>query len=239
MKPWTTYELAQHMDRSLGRMWPRAVSKVYEEPKRLARLGLATARREQQGRRARTVYSITPKGRHALRAWLATPPSGRPLLEFEALMHVFFGENGSKADLLATLASVIAWSEADREEHITVAREYAAGGGAFPQRAAQVALTGKFVFEFSDMVGRWARWAYGIVEGWPDDPRQAKPERSVFEGIASLGSGPPATRPRRPRASTPVSLPSPRSSGPPGPSPAGRSGTRGKARNRVSSSLPL
>jgi hypothetical protein len=58
----------------------------------------------------------------------------------------------------------------------------------FPERAAQVALTGRFVFEFSEMVGRWAEWATTIVEQWPDDPKLATPERSVFEDIARSGS---------------------------------------------------
>ena len=35
VKPWSSYELTQQMDRSLGRVWPRAVSKLYEEPKKL------------------------------------------------------------------------------------------------------------------------------------------------------------------------------------------------------------
>jgi DNA-binding PadR family transcriptional regulator len=186
MKPWTTYELAQHMGRSLGRLWPRAVSKVYEEPKKLAQLGLVRAKAERVGRRPRTVYSITPKGRRALQKWLASPVDGRPVLEFEALMKVFFGENGTKADTLAALAAIKAWSDADRIEHVTVAREYASGRGAFPDRAAQVALTGRFVFEFSEMVGRWAAWAMTVVEDWPDDPRLAPPERDVFEQIARL-----------------------------------------------------
>ena len=33
VKPWTTYELAQQMRRALGQFWPRAESKLYEEPK--------------------------------------------------------------------------------------------------------------------------------------------------------------------------------------------------------------
>ena len=42
VRSWTTYELAQQMDRSVGSMWPRAASVVYEEPKRLVKRGLAT-----------------------------------------------------------------------------------------------------------------------------------------------------------------------------------------------------
>ena len=35
VKPWTTHELVQQVDRSLRRFWPRAQSKLYEEPKKL------------------------------------------------------------------------------------------------------------------------------------------------------------------------------------------------------------
>jgi PadR family transcriptional regulator, regulatory protein AphA len=54
IKPWTTYELAQQMDRTLSRFWPRARSKLYEEPKKLVAHGLARAREDSVGRRPRT-----------------------------------------------------------------------------------------------------------------------------------------------------------------------------------------
>ena len=43
--------------------WPTSESVLYQEPKRLVRLGLATAKREATGRRTRTVYTITEQGR--------------------------------------------------------------------------------------------------------------------------------------------------------------------------------
>ena len=89
IKPWTTYELAQQMDRALGRFWPRSESKLYEEPKKLVAHGLARAAEERVGRRGRTVYSITPRGRRALARWQAEPGDG-PVLEFEQLLKVFF-----------------------------------------------------------------------------------------------------------------------------------------------------
>ena len=45
VKPWTTHELVQQVDRSLRRMWPRAQSKLYEEPKKLVAHGYARADR--------------------------------------------------------------------------------------------------------------------------------------------------------------------------------------------------
>jgi PadR family transcriptional regulator AphA len=59
VKPWTTYELAQQMERALGEFWPRAQSKLYDEPKKLVALGLARASSEKIGKRPRTVYTIT------------------------------------------------------------------------------------------------------------------------------------------------------------------------------------
>jgi len=66
----------RQMDRSLGRIWPRAVSKLYEEPKKLTARGLARASTEQNGQRTRTVYAITDEGRRALAAWLQQPGEG-------------------------------------------------------------------------------------------------------------------------------------------------------------------
>src|SRR5919108_4295789 len=103
LRPWTAYELAQQMRRSLGWIWPRAVSGVYEEPKRLAAHGLATATREPEGRRPRTVYAITDEGRRALAAWLGQP-SAPPRLESEGLVRLSFADAGTTRDALATLA---------------------------------------------------------------------------------------------------------------------------------------
>ena len=78
IKPYTTYELAKQMDRTLNRFWPRARSKLYEEPKKLAARGLARAADDAVGKRSRTIYTITPKGRRALRAWVAEPACPYP-----------------------------------------------------------------------------------------------------------------------------------------------------------------
>jgi PadR family transcriptional regulator, regulatory protein AphA len=111
IKPWSSYELTQQMDRSLGRMWPRATSKLYEEPGKLVEHGLARSATRQRGKRARTEYTITAKGRRALAGWLEEPGRG-PVLEFEQLLKVFFAENGTRASVLATLAAADEWARA-------------------------------------------------------------------------------------------------------------------------------
>lgn len=180
VQPWSTYELTRQMDRSLGRIWPRAASKLYEEPKKLVDHGLAAARRELVGQRPRTIYSITPEGRRALADWLQEPGHG-PVLEFEQLLKVTFAENGTRADALATLAATRAWAEERNQDNVTAARAYLTGEGPFQERAAQAALTGRFLTDFYAMVARWADWATATVEEWPDDPRRAEPDREAME----------------------------------------------------------
>jgi DNA-binding PadR family transcriptional regulator len=180
IKPWSTYELTQQMDRSLGRIWPRAQSKLYEEPKKLVAAGLARATKERVGRRSRTVYAITPKGRKELAAWLTEPGAG-PVLEFEQLLKIFFSEHGTTADALTTLTATLDWAQARSRESLDVGRRYVAGEGPFPQRAPQLELTSRFITDFYAFVGEWARWATGVVETWPDDPSLATPDPSVTE----------------------------------------------------------
>ena len=188
IRPWTTYELAKHMDRGLGRLWPRARSHLFNEPKNLVAHGLARATEEAVGRRPRTVYAITPKGRRALRQWLSTPGEG-PVLEFEQLLKVFFAEHGTKSDALAAVHHIREWANERNAENVAVAREYLAGTGPFPERVAVLTIVGGFITDFVDMVGAWADWATSVIEEWPDDPRLAEPAWSVLEEVAARETG--------------------------------------------------
>jgi PadR family transcriptional regulator AphA len=180
VKPWSTYELTRQMDRSLGRVWPRAASKLYEEPKKLVGYGLARSDKEMVGRRPRTVYSITPDGKRALADWHTRPGDG-PVLEFEQLLKIAFAEHGTKADALATVAAARHWARERNQENLAAAREYLAGEGPFQQRAAQNTVAGRFLTDFYRMVADWADWADGIISHWPDEPRLAEPDRQAIE----------------------------------------------------------
>ena len=186
LRPWTTYELAQQMRRALGQFWPRAESNLYEEPKKLVALGLATAAAETVGNRRRTLYSITPEGRRALAEWMPAPAAG-PVLEFEQLVKVFFAEYGTKADLLATIEGARAWAEERIASTVAIPRGYLQDEGPFPERLPWLILTGQFLYEFVYAVARWAEWAQDLVEGWPDDLRAAEPDWATLENMAVHG----------------------------------------------------
>jgi PadR family transcriptional regulator, regulatory protein AphA len=183
IRPWTTYELAQQMERSLKHYWPRAQSRIYEEPKRLVALGLAKAKSETVGRRPRTLYSITARGRKALERWLAEPGGG-PTIEFEALLKVFYAEHTSKDGVLANVAAIRAWAEGQNAENVAFARTYLDTGGPFPERLAPIVLTGKFMADFTDMVLAWSEWAAETVASWPASTAEARPPLEALAPIA-------------------------------------------------------
>ena len=185
VKPWTTHDLVQQVDRSLRRMWPRAQSKLYEEPKKLVAHGLARASDDPVGRRRRTRYTITAKGRRALAAWLQEPGDG-PILEFEQLLKISFADSGSKADIATNLEATRAWVLDQNEENLATARAYLEGHSAFPQRAALNQLAGRFLTDFYVMVAHWVDWASQQVDGWPDDVRDAPFDVAAAEEAVRL-----------------------------------------------------
>jgi DNA-binding PadR family transcriptional regulator len=182
IRPWTTYELIAQVERSLRRIWPRAQSKLYEEPKKLVTLGYARAVQEQEGRRTRTRYTITVAGRRALRAWLAQPGAG-PEMEFEQLVKIHFADSGTKHDILANLAATIEWVREQNIEHLATARAVLAGDSPFPQREAVNHLGGRFLTSYYTMIAEWAEWATSVVRTWPEDPTEAEPDPEVIREI--------------------------------------------------------
>lgn len=179
VRPHSTYELTKAMDRSVGRVWPRTQSKLFEEPKKLVAHGYATAREESVGRRPRTVYTITPAGRRALATWLSEPGEG-PALEFEGLVKLIFAEHGSRESALATIARVREWAAEVNVGNIEAAERFFEGHGRYGERRATSLLLGAFLTDFYALVANWAEWAAEEVEGWPDDiaGHRISPERT-------------------------------------------------------------
>ena len=186
LRSWTTYELAQQMRRALGQFWPRAESKLYDEPKKLVARGYATAAIEHVGKRPRTVYTITDAGREVLSAWMPNPSAG-PVIEFEGLVRIFFAEHGSKNDVLAAIDAARTWVAQRDEDSGGISRSYLEGEGAFPERLPWLIICGQFLQDMTDAVERWAEWAERTVSAWPDDPCCAEPDLAALEEMARRG----------------------------------------------------
>jgi DNA-binding PadR family transcriptional regulator len=65
-------------------------SQYYVEPKRLAKLGYLSTRKEPGKKRERTVYALTDKGLGALRKYAETPVTFTPL-KSEPLLRLLIG----------------------------------------------------------------------------------------------------------------------------------------------------
>ncbi len=185
VRSWSAYELTKQVRRSLHFCWPRAETRLYQEPKNLLEHGLVKATTTANGRRARTEYAITAKGRKALRGWLGEP-SAPPRLESEALLRLFFAEHGTKEDLLATLADLEGQALAMRRQAVEQGAEYLVGTAPFPERLHILALVGRFTLDHTTLVAEWARWARAEVERWPDvNSGEVSPEvLRAFEAAA-------------------------------------------------------
>ena len=171
VRPWTTYELAKQVQRSLGWFWPRAERKLYDVPPDLVARGLATVTEGHTGRRARSVYRITAAGRRALRTWLGLTPLP-PTLESEAMVKVFFADSGSLEQLHRTLESVADDAEARRLDLIAMIEATDDTTAEFGQRLHINALALRFHLEYEALLVRWAAWARTESAAWPsvDDP---------------------------------------------------------------------
>jgi len=168
VRPWSAYELTKQMRRSLAYCWPKAESVLYAEPKRLVKLGLASARDEPAGRggRTRAVYRITDAGRASLREWLATEPAP-PRFELEPMLRLLFADQGDRQDLLASVAATHAWALVEAERGLAQLEGYRRDGGPFPERLHIVVPFADLYVRLVDVVEGWAADTRARVGAWP------------------------------------------------------------------------
>lgn len=194
MQPWTAYELAGQMRRNLHYFFPRVESQLYAQPKLLVEQGLATLTTEATGRRRRTIYSITPKGRKALAAWLASPIEKGVNVEFEGLLRVILAPFGSDADLAATFVQI----REDIGRMLDVAEgisdEYADGRAPLIRYAQYRSFMHDFLFHFAQLVDDWVVRSQERMAEWPEQDAETRRR----EGVAVYDRYRPAVR-RRPR----------------------------------------
>jgi PadR family transcriptional regulator AphA len=167
VSPWTTYELAKMMQANLAFFWPRAASRLYEEPKNLVAHGLATLERSHTGKRPRTVYKITDVGRQELRVWQATK-SAPPTLDFEALVHLYFGASATPGQLLASLDSVKARADDMFRQGTAIEAAYTGGTHPFPERAPYSRFIFDFLWSFAELLRDWSDRSAAELTAWQD-----------------------------------------------------------------------
>jgi PadR family transcriptional regulator AphA len=194
LRPWSAYELAQQATRSLRYAHPRTESHLYEEAKRLMRLGWAKTHTEHHGRRQRTIYEITDDGRLALDAWFATPPRN-PQLDFETLLRVLFADQTDKATLDRWLEETADGARQLFEDGVQrLLRPYVIDDDVpFPERRHIAALVAAFVVDYLHLIERWSEFARDEIRNWPRTDGLGMTDRTreildtVLDGKSVLG----------------------------------------------------
>ncbi len=116
------YEIRRELSEEAGTFWSESYGQIYPALRELSRKGLArrhAARRP--GGPARYVYEITPKGREALRRWLAEPPRAAPPRN-EMLLKFFFSDRDA-VDAPAVWARALLAEETERLRHVRRMKE--------------------------------------------------------------------------------------------------------------------
>lgn len=89
--PRSGYDIKKAVDGSIAHFWSESFGQIYPILRRLAADGLVRRRHEtQRGKPDRQVYSLTARGRDALRAWLGQPARAESFRS-ELLLKLFLG----------------------------------------------------------------------------------------------------------------------------------------------------
>jgi PadR family transcriptional regulator, regulatory protein AphA len=130
------HDLVQMARRGQRLYWAGAESKIYEQPKRLEKLGYLTSEKRPGKTRQRTHYRLTERGMKALQDWLARP-SPFPRIQSEAAIRI------QASDLVADPAVVLESLQALRDdiaELSTILDESEQREPQFPHRRSQLKL---------------------------------------------------------------------------------------------------
>ena len=96
-----------------------APSRLYAEPKRLEQLAYVRSEKRPGKTRERTFYTLTSKGREALRRWVAEPPA-LPRMQIEAVPKLIsgdiLGDDDRLLDALLTLREKLDAQQAKLDE---------------------------------------------------------------------------------------------------------------------------
>jgi hypothetical protein len=111
-------------------------------------LGWATVEDEPAGKRTRKRYTITSPGRQALRHWLGTPPQG-PRFEIEGILRLFYGDQGTTADLTASMEATAKSAREMLEKMVSVVDEYLGEGGSLTMLEQGVGGPGQERLEYN------------------------------------------------------------------------------------------
>lgn len=89
----SSYDIKRVAKSWMGTFWSLAHTTAYDEPERLASLGLLDVQQQNNGRR-RKVFRVTESGLKALQAWKRSSLTEPPVLRHEGLLKLALAQEG-------------------------------------------------------------------------------------------------------------------------------------------------
>ena len=149
----SAHDLARMVKQGSPVYWDGAMSKVYAEPKRLARLGYLETSTAPGQTRSRTIYAITTSGRAALAQRLAEPATF-PRIKNEAHLRLLAGDMIDDATIVESFRAMR--PELDRLDALI--DQMLAQADDFPHRARYLRLNHDY-----------AKQLVAVHRAWVDD----------------------------------------------------------------------
>ncbi len=89
LKPMSIYDLRKNMEKSTSLFYNTSIGSIHPACKKLLAAGFVTSHMEFEGKRKKTIYTITAKGKDAYLEWLSGPLSIGKIKD-ELLLRLFF-----------------------------------------------------------------------------------------------------------------------------------------------------
>ena len=184
-KPQSAYELNAQMQYSSIRVyWPRVDSHVYSEPKKLLRHELVSEKKGKLNGRNRTVYTITAKGRKALKQWLSNDDEVELRMQAEFMLKLVLADGGRVADAQQILEKSLLSTRNDLELAMagvkTILDSKAMGGDGAPYNGIIINLMADILIARY----RWGHYALQATKNVDDDmsvANKTKLSRSAYK----------------------------------------------------------
>lgn len=168
-KPQSAYELNTQMQYSSIRVyWPRVESHVYSEPKKLLRHELVSEQKEKLNGRNRTVYTITPRGRKALKQWLSADDEVELRTQAEFMLKLVLADSGSAADARQTLEKSLLSTRDDLELAIDGIQRILANDGMDQEGAPYNGIVINLMADILIARYRWGHYALDTTRSVDD-----------------------------------------------------------------------
>ena len=155
VRAWTAYELANYMQRStIGAFWSRAISRIYDEPKKLVAHGFATSYAEEVSGRKRAVYEITDEGLRALDVWLQEP-ADKLQIEYESMLKLLLTDYSDRETIDDRMKEISRQTSDMITLYLEASEQFLDRGFTMPSRLPNTLLGAAYGLELIEAQHRW------------------------------------------------------------------------------------